>query len=74
MHGLWRTNTHIIYICIKPIKYTNNHTATWEMLLDETIKAKSKFNYLIKLLIIKIYKQFLSSIFIAVTERGKNRY
>ena len=29
------------------------------MLLDEAIKAKSKFNYLIKLLIIKIYKQFL---------------
>ena len=29
------------------------------MLLDEAIKAKSKFNYLIKLLIIKIYKQLL---------------
>ena len=42
---------------------------------DEAIKAKSKFNYLIKLFIIKIYKQLLTSaIFIAVTDEEKNRY
>ena len=62
---------HIIYLCISQLNIPliiQPHG----MFLDEAIKAKSKFNYLIKLFIIKIYKQLLTSaIFIAVTDEEK---
>ena len=71
IHGLWRP-IHILFIYVSSQLNIPIIIQPHGMLLDEAIKAKSKFNYLIKLLIIKIYKQFLKdSIFIAVTEEEK---
>ena len=71
IHGLWRP-IHILFIYVSSQLNIPIIIQPHGMLLDEAIKAKSKFNYLIKLLIIKIYKQFLrDSIFIAVTEEEK---
>ncbi len=71
IHGLWRP-IHILFIYVSSQLNIPLIIQPHGMLLDEAIKAKSKFNYLIKLLIIKIYKQFLKdSIFIAVTEEEK---
>ena len=45
------------------------------MLLDEAIKTKSKFTYLIKLIIISIYKILLrQAVFVAVTAEEKNQF
>ena len=45
------------------------------MLLDEAIKTKSKFTYLVKILIIKIYNHLLKNAnFIAVTKEEKNLF
>ena len=58
IHGLWRP-IHILFIYVSSQLNIPLIIQPHGMLLDEAIKAKSKFNYLIKLLIIKIYKQFL---------------
>ena len=57
IHGLWRP-IHILFIYVSSQLNIPLIIQPHGMLLDEAIKAKSKFNYLIKLLIIKIYKQF----------------
>ena len=71
IHGLWRP-IHILFIYVSSQLNIPLIIQPHGMLLDEAIKAKSKFNYLIKLFIIKIYKQLLTSaIFIAVTDEEK---
>ncbi len=71
IHGLWRP-IHLIFIIVSLQLNIPIIIQPHGMLLDEAIKTKSKFTYLIKLIIISIYKILLrQAVFVAVTAEEK---
>ena len=71
IHGLWRP-IHIIFIFASKHLNIPIIIQPHGMLLDEALKTKTKINYILKLIIISIYKILLKkAVFIAVTEEEK---
>jgi len=71
IHGLWRP-IHILFILKSKLLNTPIILQPHGMLLDEAVKGKSIYNYILKLLAILIYRLIIKNIFfIAVTEDEK---
>lgn len=71
IHGLWRP-IHLFFVFVSHQMNIPIIIQPHGMLLDEAIKTKSKFTYLVKILIIKIYNHLLKNAnFIAVTKEEK---